>query len=444
MDAYTLNAIIGVLGVLVLALLGGFVWIYVRRRSKRSKPKARNAVLGMVVRDNRATPITNYLEANITMPPKEEFEELESNDERRRNLHYTDAQGRRYNSKINVKLNQDPSVIPYDHNSVQLRSPINGCDYINCTWITRVREDSIYDNPQLFPYLSCSNISFVVAQDPMKHTVGHHYQMISEQHVDFIIKLVNKQRFILDNRGTKERIGSMTVEIKRERIITDYLSQQEFEISNSTGAAQCKHGVVLFQIIRESEYGTAGSDDTGNLLRSICVIRKDIGLKKNFITIMVQDEKGGPNGADVFVTLYQLLEKFDEALSLLEYSPNGEQRINVFQTVDNIKKMRMKMISTYELYKYVHQCLGTYFQNKCDIETFVANYVSATTSMAIERDRTTNQSRGNTRTIPLQNDTISLESVYVDTDTLFPPDKYVLTDETASPERQQNRMNENN
>ena len=98
------------------------------------------------------------------------------------------------------------NIIPFDHNRVQLHTPINGTDYINASNITGINADLLasresrykdtaikLNNPPNFKSESnparFSNINFIASQGPLPNTCVHHLQMIFEQKVDFVIML---------------------------------------------------------------------------------------------------------------------------------------------------------------------------------------------------------------------------------------------------------------
>ena len=72
------------------------------------------------------------------------------------------------------------NIIPYNMNRVKLRVPINGCNYVNASWIT---EEAGYQN------MPGGHISFLASQGPMLNTCPHHLQMIYENNVDIIVML---------------------------------------------------------------------------------------------------------------------------------------------------------------------------------------------------------------------------------------------------------------
>ena len=98
------------------------------------------------------------------------------------------------------------NIIPFDHNRVQLQTPINGTDYINASHITGMNADPLAaresrykdtafklnnspnvkseSNPARF-----SNINFIACQGPLPNTLTHHLQMLHENKVDIVVML---------------------------------------------------------------------------------------------------------------------------------------------------------------------------------------------------------------------------------------------------------------
>ena len=84
-------------------------------------------------------------------------------------------------SKIHEYLiNRYTNILPYDKNRVKLLEPINGCDYVNASWITEGSHNKD---------VACPNISFMSCQGPTEYTAPHHLQMIYENNVDIIVML---------------------------------------------------------------------------------------------------------------------------------------------------------------------------------------------------------------------------------------------------------------
>ncbi len=66
------------------------------------------------------------------------------------------------------------NILCYDNNRVELVNPIDGCKYINASWIT-----SDGSKPS----------KILTTQGPLPHTLPHFLQMMVEQRVDCIVML---------------------------------------------------------------------------------------------------------------------------------------------------------------------------------------------------------------------------------------------------------------
>ena len=82
-------------------------------------------------------------------------------------------------------INRFSNILPYDHNRVKLRKAVDGCDYVNASWIT----EGSHNKRQTYKDVSCSGISFMSSQGPTEYTTPHHLQMIYENNVDIIVML---------------------------------------------------------------------------------------------------------------------------------------------------------------------------------------------------------------------------------------------------------------
>ena len=86
------------------------------------------------------------------------------------------------------------NILPYDHTRVQIKDPLDGCDYINASWITHAAPPTdcngdITGSDNASEITPCSNISFMACQGPLPHTCAHHLQMIHEQKIDVVVML---------------------------------------------------------------------------------------------------------------------------------------------------------------------------------------------------------------------------------------------------------------
>ena len=165
---------VAVFGVITLVLLVIICYLLFRchQRDKSEKSKAADDENSMVsaksgtgMRSGDFIPLTSIVSGKVSLPSLEEFESLicYQNDLGQK---YTNAQGQRYN-KIGG-LNLVPINLPFDHNRIKLKRPINGCDYINANWITpQFNDNATYDELIYTSYLPCNKIQFAVGQEPM-------------------------------------------------------------------------------------------------------------------------------------------------------------------------------------------------------------------------------------------------------------------------------------
>ena len=79
----------------------------------------------------------------VKVPTIQEFENLltfaESDDSESKMY-----EGKKYNNKTG--LNLIPDVLPFDEHRVKLQTMINGCDYVNATWLSKVDQDQEHYN----------------------------------------------------------------------------------------------------------------------------------------------------------------------------------------------------------------------------------------------------------------------------------------------------------
>ena len=90
------------------------------------------------------------------------------------------------------------NILPFDYNRVRLKTPINGTDYINASYITGIKSNQLQgksnDNERRSVNHSSdlarfSNINFFASQGPLPNTCAHHLQMIFENDIYIVIML---------------------------------------------------------------------------------------------------------------------------------------------------------------------------------------------------------------------------------------------------------------
>ena len=163
---------------------------------------------------SRRISIKDIVNGTFVFPSVQEFEQLATFDDSITNR-WTRSQGKRYNKPAG--FNVDPNILPYDHNRIVLRNRINGCDYINCSWISQNSDESNYDELIYTEYLPFYKIKFAVGQSPLPSTMLHHYTMVHEQKFDFVIHITGTEKKRPLKVGKTYHINDVTLKVNTRK-----------------------------------------------------------------------------------------------------------------------------------------------------------------------------------------------------------------------------------
>ena len=310
-------------------------------------------------------------ENKIAMPSEREFDELEEMDCRRYNKTADFATSFGQHCNFDGLLNLDPEVLPYDFNRVRLKSPLKGgLDYVNASWIARTRKIKDGTNfGEMRPYLPFSMMNIILTQDPMENTAPSYYQMIHERKVDIVLKIGSNP--IWESQEKHQSLGYMDRKLIKKKQLQDFLTRETVCIYYNT-SNNFPQNTNIFNFDGWPENGNFSDELINNFLLMIAYVRKETIRKRGTITILAQDALGGISGASVFVILYHLLERYDDALiPSLDDSGNTNFTLDVFETVDEFRKLRSLVISSYSEYKFLFRCLAHYAQSKEDLDNFM-------------------------------------------------------------------------
>ena len=181
----TIGIVMSVVTVMIAAAICIYCWIRKRRsQSDVSKAPSKSAPLDNNLISSKTLPMVSILAGRAPLPSNDEFKKLTKYEDGL-TKRFTTAQGKRYNKT--GFLNLIPENLPFDHNRVKIKSPIDGCDYINATWLTNTSEDSTYDELISTTYQPYKNINFIVGQDPIPATMQHHFRLIIENKIDLVV-----------------------------------------------------------------------------------------------------------------------------------------------------------------------------------------------------------------------------------------------------------------
>ena len=319
------------------------------------------------VRKPRDVSIDELVDNTFKVPTKEEFQELEDNDRKRNEIesNLTMAQGQRYNDGKHGRFNINKDVIPYDQTRVKLKTPINGIDYINASWIQRFTESNPYDD--VYDYLQAAQINFLLTQDPTSDTEQHYYQMMYEQKVDIIVHVGSNKNLPQCNEVT---YGNITKKLIKSIQLDQNVTRETFDIFVKHKKSTSNHPMTAYHFTSWPANDQFDERDSENFLKMISLIRRDIGKPTKEFTIVSHDSSGGVEGASSFIVLFQMLQDLETKLKVrkLELGIISKQReieyINLFDKVNDIRKQRAKMISTYSNYKFLMSSLAYFAREK--------------------------------------------------------------------------------
>ena len=317
---------------------------------------------------SRVIDVDSLLDNTFQSPSKEEYDELEENDKKRTGLNsdMTMSQGRRHNDGRNGIMNIKDNILPYDQTRVKLKTPINGFDYINASWIYKVKEHNVYDD--VYAFLSATKINFILTQDPTKDTEKHFYQMIFEQQVDIVVHIYSDNKV---PKWKKKTHGNITRELVERIKLENNIVRETIEIVFAQQKRTVnKHRSMVYHFSAWPTDDQFKDDDSNNLLTLISLVQRDIDKESGTFTIAAHDPSGGVEGASSFITLFQMVQELDTKLKvrsaeLQDISRQGEMHfINLFDKVNELRKERAHMVSTYANYRFLLSTLAYYAKNK--------------------------------------------------------------------------------
>lgn len=358
---------IAIVFMLIATLSVTYYWIR-KRRSNTAISKTANQTTQQTIPISKSVPLTSILNGQSPIPSEDEFHKLTK---------YEDgltqrvrvSQGKRYNKTGG--FNMAPENLPFDHNRVKLRTPIEGCDYVNASWINNPSDDSNYDELIYTTYLPFRNIRFIIGQDPMDATMQHHYRMLLENRVDVILCFsednIGPDNLISFEIGRTYNFGELSLAIRSRRKITDHLLKAEITIIDTTASGvQNIHHANYFAFLEFDFHGReiTCSKDAEKFIVSICTIRNELKSQDSSLKVFVHDCRGGVKEAAAFVVLYELMQQIDESLTEENEIKRSAANIDVFKCVNRLRKDRSNAIEDYTTYKDLFLWLNYYGPNR--------------------------------------------------------------------------------
>ena len=343
---------------------GVSTYVAIRKWKKNKHVIEKTVELSEIKPSSRDVPISAIASGNVCLPSEEEFGKLVTFTE---NIgqRYTTSQGERYNKSFGFNLNRN--VLPFDHNRVKLRNPIDHCDYVNATWISRIVEDEpTYDQLIYSSYVPYDNINFIIGQDPLPATLQHHYSLIHENKVDIVINFKEEGTTKPLNVGKTYHLKDLTLTVHNKNKVLNNLIRTEISLFHTTAkGGQYKHHAILYEFTSWPSDKITSSEETQDLVSAIVLMRQEMKLDKGAIKVMVHDPQSGLRGSAAFLVLYHLLQKVDNSFTENNKIKSSVEKIDVFGTVNRLRNDRAGMIDNYATYKLLFLSLGYYGPNRC-------------------------------------------------------------------------------
>ena len=89
----------------------------------------------------RSVDFTEIATGNVSLPNDKEFAKLDKYVEKDGSKSKM-SEGRKNNQ---IGLNRNTDMLPFDEHRVKLREPINGRDYVNANWLSKMANNDYYD-----------------------------------------------------------------------------------------------------------------------------------------------------------------------------------------------------------------------------------------------------------------------------------------------------------
>ena len=255
--------------------------------------------------------IAGILNGEVDLPEQVEFGKLFKYEDKIESRLCT-YQGQRNNK--NTGFNVNPQILPFDHNRVKLRNPIDGNDYVNASKLSQSSDnDPTYDEVLYTEYVPFTKIGFFVGQDPTPQTLRHYHQMIHENLINVVVRVTSEPTTNPMKEGKVTHFHDLTRKVvKRSQLMENLVSTRYelFDISSSD--AQYMNKVQFFEILKFPTEGVSSIEETNSLLSAFCLIRNLLKQKNNSLKLLVHDDEAGVSGSALFVALYDLLQNVDE------------------------------------------------------------------------------------------------------------------------------------
>ena len=355
------------LSLAVIATITAVVIVCIKRKKQETQTavtKAKDKKLRSEGTFKKPVPLSSIIKGNVPSPSLDEFEKLTSYDDGL-GQRFTTAQGQRYNRSLG--LNLVPTNLPFDHNRIKLKRPIDGVDYINANWMTPLCDDDpTYDELVYTSNLSVKCIRFAVGQEQMPNTTDMYFRMIHEQKFDYVLGFTtapkDEDSFVV---GDVLHLSEMTLKVLKRTMINNVLHRIEISLFNTNeDGLQYKHNFVYLECDFWPNEEVEGPEATEVLVSAMCLIRNEMTLKNASLKVLATDTRGGVCASAVFLSMYEIMQEVDEAITHDNKLKKSATEIDVFSIVNRLRNDRDKMIEHFSTYKLLFHCLNYYGLNR--------------------------------------------------------------------------------
>ena len=338
----TIGTVAAILSIAIAVGIGMRCYYKNKNKSKSDDKCYGNRMEMNLLPTSRCMPIQDIVQGQISIPSIEEFDKLISFDGSI-TQRVTTAQGERYTKKYG--FNRVPQNIPFDHNRLVLKNPINECDYINANMMSPPSDERTYDELIYTSHQPYKSIQWAVGQNPLPQTMNHHFRLIHESRFDMIIGFTENSSIKLFESGNKYRYKDLELKVLKQTQINDQLLRTDFTLSSdSLVGYEYKHYASYFEFVDGKGEDIDSIKNAERLVSSICAIRNDIKGGQASAKVFVHDSRGGVVNGALFVAMYELMEQIDSSITEDNKIKNGAPIIDVFSIVNRLRKDRAKMI----------------------------------------------------------------------------------------------------
>ena len=202
------------------------------------------------------------------VPKEQEFEQLSSFVESS-GFKSKMSEGKKYND-----LNLIPDVLPFDEYRVKLQTNIDGCDYVNATWMSKIDQDQEHYHMVYSGQESDIITRFIIGQDPTTNARPHYYQMLHENRTKIVIQIKDIKDARVPKIGHDRKFSHMTRNILSRNKTLPNLYQSEIHLTNSNSPNA--HQFSLFELVNWPGGDVTSCDEIKELMSAICFIRNKI------------------------------------------------------------------------------------------------------------------------------------------------------------------------